>query len=305
MSDKINVSRLQDAFRCEKYAHMKWREKKTPVFEYVPLCVGNAWHTAMETLLKGGTHELAQAAADEVFAEFERTSFDQLIETKQKEYADNKELVRILLPHVVIPREWEILQVEKELSIDLEPWARGAIQPNQIVLRGRPDAVVKWNGKLWHVQHKTASRSTNWGLYEQAIQRSFHEAAYLAMMADRFPEETVAGTLLLGLKKVAASTARSNPQAALHRAFIPARTESVVLAMKTMARKGAFVLAEDHLHEEGVPLSLLENRDACLGPFKNMPCPFLGVCEGTQRLEDPAFFKSYDPYARYTAEGEE
>lgn len=299
--DKINVSRIQDSFRCEQYAHLKWREKIVPVTEAVPLVIGTAWHAGMEALMKGGDLASADTAMADVLSPFIVHDLGKLPDKKQDELRDNEALLHLVLPHVWFPPEWEILQVESELSIDLAPFAPG-LPSGQALLRGRPDAVVRWNGQLWHCQHKTASRSVYWPSYEGALARSFHEAAYIAMMANAFPGERIGGTLLMGLKKLSAKSAGLDPQAALHRAFIPTRREVVESAMRTLARRGTVILAEDLLFDSDVPLVPLQNRDACYGTFKNMPCPYLPVCDRGVAVDNPAYFKSHDPYASYGEE---
>jgi len=293
--DKINVSRIQDSFKCEVYAHNRWRLGAQPVFEGVPMRIGSAWHAAMESLMKGGSLDMAHQAAANVLSTVDESM---LPEKKLDEFIEQSELVRFLIPHVSFPPEWEILQVETELQMNLE-----ALDGTIITLRGRPDAVIRWNGKLWHVQHKTTNKSVSWPFYEQAIARSFHEAAYTAMLeASKLYSEPVAGTVLLGMRKLSLASAKKDPQSCFHRAFIPVMDRA--RALQTIVRRGSYILKEDVVFEADMPLQLLQNRDSCLGSFKNMPCAFLEVCNGQRKLEDPAYFKHVDPYAVY-AEGEE
>jgi hypothetical protein len=308
----LNVSRVQDHLKCQVFEHLKWRLKRQKRSVSVPLVLGQAWHAAAAVVLEaralGPPVDLTKAyeAGMAVIESVDRSAM------REEDEHDLDQGAALLLDRLLlylpgqIPDDWKVLIVEEPIEGHLQ------VEPSYpaLHLRGRPDALVVWNGKLWHLQHKTAALSVSWPLFERGIQRSWHENAYLALLTGRHdlleraavlagvPSIPIGGTLLLGVKK-AAKLSKENPEACFHKAYLGVIPHAMKQAVISLQVLGHSINQRDVLFANDVPFPILENRASCLGTFNNMPCPYLDVCDGKASLNDDVLFATVDPLEAY------
>ena len=132
----------------------------------------------------------------------------------------------------------EVVSGEGELPEDAPPWMKPAFEAwlewrekhSDIVilatelpleaplgphtLFGRLDALVTWEGKVWHLQHKTMAKSRPLDVLVRTQKRSFHEHAYKHLVEYNkpvrvpervdgvYPAAPYGGTILVVCKKI-------------------------------------------------------------------------------------------------------
>ncbi len=185
---------------------------------------------------------------------------------------------------------WRYIAREKTLSCAL-----GAHE-----LFGQLDAIVMWNGRYWHLQHKTLAESRNLDAFLRVQSRSYHEQAYRLMgLAAGF--HPWGGSFLSVLRKVAKKRILRGPIVTVHPLRVIASKRFLIdmerridamdglLALLPGDEKGAIRL----LDRQGVP----QEPSSCDGYAHNSICPFIDVCDGLFSAET---LPRRDPLARYT-----
>lgn len=185
------------------------------------------------------------------------------------------------------PAGWKVIEAEQEVELVLVP-SLG------ILLIGRPDLVVEWNGFLWHVQYKTVSASTPIPTFGEVIRTDWHECFYQAALEEKHGRK-VRGTILVTLKKLSAKAILANPTSAVAVQYLNRSEDNVREAMEDMAR----VAGKIHFdYGNGTPF--VKNRSACGGSFRNSLCPYKPVCDigSLKLLEGPAFKQREERYEK-------
>src|SRR6185503_11381546 len=91
------------------------------------------------------------------------------------------------------------------------------------ILFGRPDVVVRHQGKLWHEQNRTLSDRTVMPVYLAAAERDLHELGYAPMICHHYnePLSNYGGTFMNICRKVSKKKLAEDPHAAFVQEFIP------------------------------------------------------------------------------------
>jgi hypothetical protein len=255
----INVSRLKDHLTCPQYAHNRYVSRRG-VAPSLALNVGTLWHLGMAVHLDE-SHKPAFLEALEFADDVTARAFDALVPAYNAWQ---------------LPPDWEIHAIEGE--------RRAPLGPHTLV--GTPDAVIRTNGKFWHLQHKTLAPGIPPATYGELIRVDWHECAYQWMLQHDF--SPYGGTILNICRKLSAKAIRAEPARALSLQYLTRSSDIIDRALND-------ILATAHdLDRIVVPL---RNRAACGGPYRNSLCPYFGVCAGTETLNADKFVDLEDRYA--------
>jgi hypothetical protein len=159
---------------------------------------------------------------------------------------------------------------------------------------GRLDAVIRWNGLLWHLQHKTIPPNKVLPVYIEQQRTDWHEAVYQRMMEEAFPDDDIGGTVLNCIKKLSMKAATERPHAAFELFYLPRSEEEVDDAFLDLAAE------IDSIEQEQYGLHIVKNRSFCGGAFGNSLCQYKEVCDGVISINDDTRFISTE--ARYPTE---
>ena len=260
---KVSISDVKDYMMCQRYARYKHVQQRSSLKRAGDaLIVGTAWHKVMEVYFATKDKEAASA-------ELERQVQD-MLDNGRGTAAESLSRLGVWKDQWTIPEDWEICSVEHVLEAPI----------GKHTLQGRLDAIVKWNGLYWHVQHKTVDQSRPLTAYWQKMERDWHENAY-TYLAEANDYRPYGGTLLLVARKYRKKDSEDLP--VISHSFLTRTPEMI----------------DDVVHDLNVVLdewdarpfeNFVQNRDACFGAFGNSPCVYLGVCNGMQSLDDETLF---------------
>lgn len=263
----FSVSDVRQHLECPQKAVYAQVYKRVPLKHYaVAADVGTLWHLACEAKLLGKD---PQEAIEAKLSEWQRSVDSEYFEELLAEWKP----LALLVPHVDFS-DMEVLGVEVPITKDLA---------NGHTFIGRADAIVKWKGLHWHLQHKTVGPSKPLAIYMQHMQVDWHECMYEWVLYDRHP--VWGGTLLTLARKLSAKTIeKMGWQAALSRTPI-ARPHAVV---DRAVRDFNILTSTMSASHKGLPV--YQNRSACTGAFGNRLCAYFDVCHGKAKLTDDTLF---------------
>jgi len=139
--DRIyDASCISDYLHCPKLFYWRWVRGLVPKEEPAPLFFGRVMHEALKVWYETGDKGLALKEFDAIPA------IGIGDDRRTKEHG-------IVIFEEYLSRwgqeSWEVLQLEKEFQLDMLNGKKYA---------GRLDEVVKWNGQIYVVDHKTTSQ---------------------------------------------------------------------------------------------------------------------------------------------------
>jgi len=173
-----------------------------------------------------------------------------------------------------------ILMVEEDLELPIG---------DDIVLVGRPDAVVEDDAFVYHLQHKAMMLSLSLSAYKESMRLSPHELAYKRMIERRFPCKRYGGTISNILKK------GGNPG-------IDKLDEDIIPLSETDANdfidgvRETVMMMHTDLQRAKMDKLPQKNGDACFD--RNSLCPYHKVCLGKMTLDDPKFIDVPEAYPK-------
>jgi hypothetical protein len=245
------------------------------------LLVGTVVHAAFEALLMGGDWE---AAAAEVLMLASGDADSNAAAIACAEAEQQWGALHVAITHGwKTPEDWEVLAVEKELEVPC----------GVHTVVGRLDALVRWNGSLWHLQHKTVPTNKALAVYAEQQRTDWHECVYQRMAEGRY--ENVAGTLLNCIRKVSLKTARERPLSAFESFFLPRSEDQINEAFADIEQEINDIQAE----QDGTR-RIIKNRSFCAGQYGNRICAFKEVCDGIVQIDDADRFINVEP--RYSGD---
>lgn len=268
----VTVSEVEDFLRCEWRWYAKWVLNRVPRKYSDALILGKAVHKILEAYFLGATlegqwsYEVARIRAQIRTAD-PAEAIALAKAAKQLEALKGK-LLAFQPQHV-----GNTLEVEKPFVVELGGGWR---------FRGRPDRVVEYKRRVWHMQHKTLRKGVPIPVFVAKMARSMHETLYGAQLRRRFPDWDYGGTI--------ANVIVKHPDAADAQLLIPvtdwdmARSESrfrsLVERMKVAEKMGRSL---------GIN-ALIDNPTLDSGQFGNSLDGYYPVLSGKASLEDDALF---------------
>ena len=268
---KISVSQIKRFVECNMKAHYEYTLLRGGAKRAMALDIGSLAHLALEAKLKGEpwiqvTDEYLASLPPEVSVEV------------GEDFA-------ILAPSLALwapPDDWEILGTEVEMEI---PCGKHTIV-------GRLDAPIRWNGSLWHLQHKTLGATVPVGVFCEQQRTDWHECVYHRMLQRTYPDN-VEGTVLNIIRKLSTKRLAENPADALvPPQYLPRTDELVSEALDDLSQ-----LIDDIEAGRNGTRRIIKCRSACAGPYRNSLCIYKPVCDGDVDITSDAYT---DLEPRYT-----
>lgn len=166
MIEIYDNTRVSDFQTCDRKGFWRHRLHITPDTPSSALAFGSAWHKAMDVVWKQASsqytnNEIVNAAFQAWLSEWQDRylfpTLDQMDEDQLKEFAArNDETAYEMLHNYVEKRRpfiksVELFEVEKPFAVPLDP-----DNPN-LFYAGLMDKIIKWDGYIWVVDHKTTT----------------------------------------------------------------------------------------------------------------------------------------------------
>jgi hypothetical protein len=295
---RANISQLLLYMECPRKWYFKYILKRGFESTSKALEDGLAWHDLMEA---APSSDLAIREEDPLWM---KAGYDAWLVWKEKAKKDG----------------FEFLAKELELEAPLGPHT----------IFGRLDALVRWNGRLWHLQHKTLSPSVPIPTYQRLVARSWHEHAYQhligravhVMVSDlAYSEEPYGGTLLVICRKLSDKSISKrmeelaeagNPFAGVHMGMDRSNmwdgnTSNLDISYLPLPQHEDTMndlwSLMSHIEESGALIGgsasqawPIGNSSMCAGYYRNSLCPYIDVCDGHGSILD---MPSINPFSGY------
>ena len=193
--------------------------------------------------------------------------------------------------------EWEAAHPDIKI-LDTEVTLEAPLGPH--TLFGRLDALVTWEGKAWHLQHKTMAKSRPLDVLVRTQKRSFHEHAYKHLVEYNkpvrapervdgvYPPVPYGGTILVVCKKITTA--------------LPIHVEYLTNnggheeAMVDIEQLASMMASETGDWGDNPILFPIQNRNSCAGPYLNSLCWAIDACDGIRRIDT---YDEIDPLEGY------
>lgn len=176
---------------------------------------------------------------------------------------------------------------------------------------GRLDRLVRWNGKLWHWQHKTLSGTVPIPVYTRMVARSYHEHAYKYLVGAQRNGETFAtapygGTILAIARKVTQNPRRGEPKNPLVVEYLSLPDSGPMLKdlISVIDLMDRYAPPPSSAGGTGIPLTLSsalqppQNPGACGGAFRNSLCEYIDVCDMRRSITTMGTIDPLEGYAK-------
>jgi len=265
---KANISQLNLYMECPRKWYFKYVLKKGIESSSQALLDGLDWHDLMES---NPSSDLSIREGDPLWM---KAGYDSWLAWKEQAKRDG----------------FEFLGKEIELEAPLGPYT----------LFGRLDALVKWNGLLWHLQHKTVAPTKPISTYQRYVAKSWHEHGYQHLIenaskdGEKFATSPYGGCLLVICRKLADKTMKGYSDAGLSNLVVSYL--SLPDHIRTMRDIEDVVGRMEYLDLRNTTFPP-GNPNMCAGFYGNSLCQYIDVCDGHGSIED---FPSIDPLKGYT-----
>ena len=183
------------------------------------------------------------------------------------------------------PATWEVLGTETEVRLPLAPGIMGV---------GRVDGRIRWNGKVWPLQHKSLASTVPTHVFAEVQRTDWHECFYQAAIEAETGEKC-GGTILNIIRKLSAGAIARNPGAAIELHYLTRSPEIIREALADMAIRAL------RIQEEGEGAPIEKTRSACGGMFRNYLCSFKPVCDGLESINGSGFITIEPRYVEEAA----
>ncbi len=180
----------------------------------------------------------------------------------------------------------ETLSVEGAMRtiIDIPAWN------GHLEMVGTPDRVIRYEGKIWHQQHRTLAQGVPREAYNESMTRDMHETLYARMIQEKYPDEAYGGTFMDVLVKTSFVRFDANPAAFMYQDPVPINQQEIEWGVDNITRwctQMRMMLAGE--------LPIPDNPKLDLGPFRNSKSLYFDVLKGDMdHLADDRFFKDME-----------
>jgi len=240
---RINISQILAYERCPTYWAAQYLAKRGPEQNSKALRLGNRWHDLCE-------HD-----------KWRKDSKDTPTEELQLRYG--------LKLWREARAEWGISIFDTEVALEMELGGH--------TLFGQIDAIVRWNGRTWNLQHKTLAETTPLMPYTRALARSWHELGY-GLLAKANGFEDYAGSIIVVLRKMAKVRKKQWGNKMLSvEPIILSPAESFQHELEE--RVG---MMGHYAFDYAARIAMPQNRSNCL--TYNQLCPYIDVCDGEKSI---------------------
>lgn len=151
----LSISRANSFRRCPRLSYFEYEQRIRPVRRDGPRAFGGGFHSAQDVIWNAASQGLAAKKA----------ALDGWLKTPtvDREPAEFDPYVFAMLRALLIgylarwhAEDVEVLAVERKFSMPLVNPSTGA-PSKTFVLNGRIDAIIRWRGQVWVLEHKTTS----------------------------------------------------------------------------------------------------------------------------------------------------
>lgn len=287
--------------QCRYRWWAKWVMNRVPRDEDRPLTYGKLLHQVFEDFLlgKGQMEDIINQKKQEVEAKLASSTFStQDIYVASNSLEDLEQMREPLcLWRDQYPFDTPTLEVEESFSFTSPITTMANVH---IVLVGRPDRVGILYGKLFHVQNRSLSSSTNYGLYFQLAKRHLHELVYGYHLSRKYHTIPYGGTIfnLLRKLKYRGVPTKANPEGRilhavdeiLHQGLVNYSQEEINEGMRRATLWGYEMYWTEQQYKQcgTVPLP---NERMNGGYYGNKIDPYFLVLTGQTTLENNDLFK--------------
>jgi hypothetical protein len=284
----VNISMLKDFVKCPQLAHNIHVRKRGLEGRSAKMEVGSLFHEMMERRLMG--------AGEPRGKENTRGMALPSWTTVSSEARELWEKHRLWLPANAFELDpaWEMVATEKALESEV----------GLVMLQGRLDAIIKYNGKFWSLQWKTYE-SDLLGLQEK-VRLSYHEVAY-QWLAEQNGYTPWGGTILGACQKLPGYRMVENDSGKRERQEVTDAHRIAGLTFHYLARSPetqhamwqntGSLLMEMRAVLDGGPI-VRRNYDQCFGLPGRAKCQFFNVCHHGEDLLGPPFADLRDRYPK-------
>lgn len=275
---KINVSAVKTFLYDQLDWFYQYHLRRVPRRHEPALELGSLWHILLEEFTKTGSREEAKNAGQLAVGEATKKIDSPLVISEFEHAAEG--LFNLFDAYKERYEFDETLLIESPLETQL----LGG--PHTLV--GRPDRVVRYQGKLWHVQNRTLSDRTVMPVYLAAAERDLHELAYAFLIQRHFKlhQDAYGGTLMNIVRKVSKKKLAEDPDAAFVQEFIPIAPEQVAEAIEDIIQ-----VADDMESIISGRRRAVQNRESDKGRFGNRLSPYFEVRRGRATLYEDSLFE--------------
>lgn len=277
---KVNVSAVK-LFQWDQtdwyYTYILKRVPRT----FAPaLALGTLWHVILEDFAKTGSRESAKNAGAEAVSKAVSAHASDPFFNHDEFLSECEHMFNLFDAYK------ERYQFEKTLMVEAPLEAQLLGGPH--ILVGRPDRVVRYEGKFWHVQNRTLSDRTVMAVYLAAAERDLHELAYAYLIQKHFQlhADQYGGTLMNIARKVSKKKLAEDPDSAFVQEFIPISQGQVTEAVEDIIQVATDM--EDVVNNRR---RAVQHRDTDKGRFGNRLSSYFNVKRGSGTLYDDTAFQ--------------
>jgi len=274
----VSVSAVESFQRDQLDWYYEYVRGRVPRRPLAALEAGTSFHALMEAVFRG--KDLSLAIVESIDSVIERQIGMELdgYPAEARDYRNTMDAIHSMAGDWKLnyPPD-EVLAVEEPLTFNLGGGHR---------LIGRPDTIVRYQGKLWDLQHKTIGDRVPIGVYVTVMRRNLHGLAYSRLIQDSYPRDAYGGTYLNGLRKLSRTAFQKKPEAAFVQQLIPLMPKDEVDAIQDIR---AIVQQMQAIVDEKV--KPIQNRKSDSGIYGNTFSPYFFVKLGEQDIADDTIFK--------------
>lgn len=253
---RVSISQVKDHLLCPQLAHnrhvlRRGLDKRSDALDW-----GTLWHREMAFKL------MPEWEAPLIYI--------------PPEVVQDYDLWRGECPQWQRPEGWEVKGVEVGMSMPL----------GQHEIVGTLDAIIQWNGKWWHLQHKSLAEGVPISVFCETQRMDFHEVVYqrMAEMQGYLP---FGGTILNVLRKLSRKRLRAGEDPYV----IEVMTREPELVEETLGDLEEIVT---QMAAQGI--RPIKNRSACGGLYRNSLCQYHACCGREITLADERYVDLEERY---------
>lgn len=296
---RVNVSSVQDFYRCRFRWWCKWVMNRVPVATSPALDAGKLLHVIFEDHFKG--QDLVQAARSRC-AEYR----GMIVVAHPAARHGAEEAVQQIEDLIeAFPLWTDGVKVDEVLEVE-EPFEWEDPKLPGVLWIGRPDNVIRTGHQAWHRQNRGLAAGKNFATYARLAERHYHEHLYGEVLSVKYDDLDYGGTQFNLVRKLKFRTnvgkknekTKTAPEM-FYQQFVSYSMKSPthLSVMKSMRQHVVDMMAvEDRWNDiREIPGP---NEDMNGGYSGNSEDPFFRLLIGEAKLSDDAIFKDReDPYA--------
>jgi hypothetical protein len=295
----VNISAVKDFQRCRLRWYYKWILNRVPRAVPRALGFGKVLHIVFEEHFKNPGMNMEEACdlvikrtlaeADEMHDQYAAAEVRAVV----------NELMGYVEPLTFFKDKFtfdETLEVEEPFEFYLS---------NGVLVKGRPDRVVRYQGRIYHVQNRSIAAAKNLGMYTEIMQLDMHELIYAYYLRDKYPDYPYGGTIFNLMRKLKYRGANgkilNEPDKIFSQYIVmlhPAHMEQAYTDLIWITEEMIRTIKDAEHMDVAYTRMPAHSRDLNAGMFGNVKDPYFDVFTGKISLSDDRYFMDReDTYA--------